>query len=67
MINKFDMIIEAIKEKYNEEIQKILIKYLEEMDYDSMFLSALQNAGVDNWEGYEYAQEILEEWENESE
>lgn len=67
MINKFDMIIEAIKEKYNEEIQKILIKYLEEMDYDSMVLSALQNAGVDNWEGYEYAQEILEEWENENE
>ncbi|MFR3182170.1 MAG: hypothetical protein ACLTPN_00890 [Clostridia bacterium] len=67
MINKFDMIIEAIKEKYNEEIQKILIKYLEEMDNDSMFLSALQNTGVDNWEGYEYAQELLEEWNDENE
>ncbi len=67
MINKFDMIVEAIKEKYDNEIQEILIKYLEEMDNDSIFLSALQNAGVDNWEGYEYAQELLEEWNDENE
>ena len=67
MINKFDMIVEAIKEKYDNEIQEILIKYLEEMDNDSMFLSALQNTGVDNWEGYEYAQELLEEWNDENE
>lgn len=32
-----------------------------------MFLSALQNTGVDNWEGYEYAQELLEEWNDENE
>lgn len=67
MINKFDMIVEAIKEKYDNEIQEILIKHLEEMDNDSMFLSALQNTGVDNWEGYEYAQELLEEWNDENE
>ena len=28
---------------------------------DSEFLSCLRNAGVDNWEGYEYAQEAMDE------
>lgn len=69
MINKFDMIVEAIKDKYSEDkpMQEVLINYLKEMDNDSMFLSALQNTGVDNWEGYEYAQELLEEWNDENE
>lgn len=29
-------------------------------------LSALENAGVDNWSGYSYAMELLEEIDNES-
>ena len=29
------------------------------------FLSALEAAGVDNWDGYGDAQDILEEWDNE--
>lgn len=33
---------------------------------DQKFLYALQAAGVDNWDGYEYAQDIYQE-ENESE
>lgn len=28
------------------------------------FLSALQAAGVDNWEGYSHAQEIFEEFDD---
>ena len=28
---------------------------------DSRFLNALRSAGVDNWEGYEIAQEMVEE------
>jgi hypothetical protein len=28
---------------------------------DSLFLEALQSAGVDNWEGYSYACEIFRE------
>ena len=35
-------------------------KYNQLLD-DSLFLNALRNAGVDNWEGYEIAQEALEE------
>lgn len=33
---------------------------------DSAFLCALDAAGVDNWEGYSRAHEILEEWQQES-
>lgn len=31
---------------------------------DSEFLQALRNAGVDNWDGYSYALEELEDGEN---
>ena len=30
---------------------------------DQRFLEALQAAGVDNWDGYSYAREIMEEGE----
>lgn len=29
------------------------------------FLSALESAGVDNWQGYSHAYEILDEWKEE--
>ena len=32
---------------------------------DLRFYCALQNAGVESWEGYEIAQEMIEEWDNE--
>ena len=32
---------------------------------DSLWLSALRGAGVDNWDGYDYAMELLREWEEE--
>ena len=28
---------------------------------DAAWLRALENAGVDNWEGYDYARELLQE------
>lgn len=34
---------------------------------DSRVLSALRAAGVDNWEGYDHAMEILREEEREAE
>lgn len=33
----------------------------EEMQRDLAFLNCLQNAGVDNWDGYEFAQEDFRE------
>jgi hypothetical protein len=31
----------------------------EELLEDAKFMRALEAAGVDNWEGYEYAQDLL--------
>lgn len=39
----------------------------DEMSEDSRFLCALRNAGVDNWDGYEEAQEMIKEWDAEDE
>jgi hypothetical protein len=44
------------------EISESLYRELLERDN---FLSALEAAGVDNWDGYEYAQEFIEQWNNE--
>ncbi len=45
--------------------EKKTVTITEERYYElieaSKFLEALQAAGVDNWNGYEYAQEIMEE------
>lgn len=35
----------------------------EQLKADSNFLICLQNAGVDNWEGYEFAQDDFNEGE----
>ena len=32
---------------------------------DSKFLEALRQAGVDNWDGYSYAFEIMDGWDKE--
>lgn len=33
-----------------------------ELDERDAWLTALEHAGVDNWQGYEYAAELHEEW-----
>jgi hypothetical protein len=43
----------------------ISAKELEQLREDSQKLSALDCAGVDNWEGYDHAMEILREWNGE--
>ena len=50
-----------------EKTVTITEKEYNELCEDSQFLCALQAAGVDNWDGYSDAQEILEEWDNENE
>ncbi len=42
-----------------------LFEYLDELEDDSLFLNALQSAGVDNWEWYDEAQEQYEKWKEE--
>lgn len=33
---------------------------------DQQFLSALECAGVDNWDGYDEAKRLVREWDNEA-
>jgi len=42
-----------------EEMITITLKEYEELNEDSNFLQALQAAGVDNWDGHDYAIDIL--------
>lgn len=42
----------------------ILKAHYQELVEDSRFLKALQAAGVDNWEGYSYAFDYLDEEED---
>lgn len=44
--------ITITKEEYDELLER------------DKFLTCLENAGVDNWDGIEYAHELLNEWED---
>ena len=59
MTNKItikELIQRAIDEKLiDAETGSSLVKELVSLESDSDFLNRLQAAGVDNWEGYEYA------------
>lgn len=44
---------------------KALEESIENMSEDVDLLNALQCAGVDSWDGYEGAQELLELWQQE--
>lgn len=48
----------------NEETVTISKKQYDKLQADSAMLSALDCAGVDNWQGYELALDILEDWQN---
>ena len=51
----------------NEETITISLKEYDQLLDDSERLQALNAAGVDNWEGFEHAQEIFAEWNKELE
>ncbi len=46
-----------------EEMVTITRKKYEKLSKDASFLCALECAGVDNWDGYEDAQNIFREWD----
>jgi len=49
----------------NEEMVTISKSEYESLLEDSLWLSALEAAGVDNWQGYDSAREIYEEMQEE--
>lgn len=44
-----------------EEIIEVKRAYLEELEAQSMWLICLEGAGVDNWEGYDFAIDMWDE------
>lgn len=45
----------------DKEMVEITKEEYEELLEDSKFLICLQGAGVDNWDGYSYAQEMMDQ------
>jgi len=45
----------------NEEQVTIPVKVYKDLMDNILFLTCLQEAGVNNWEGYSYAQELYQE------
>lgn len=52
--------LEADNKRLRKELEEALAK-IDELTEDSEFLNALRAAGVDNWEGFDYAVEMLRE------
>ena len=50
---------------FNHETILVTKQYLEKLEHSDNFLSALQEAGVDNWCGYDEAREIMSRNEDE--
>lgn len=50
---------------HQQEYVEITVEEYEALLEDSKMLYALEAAGVDNWDGYSEAQEILEQMEQE--
>ncbi len=64
-MSNYDKIILAIKEKYQSEERQFLINELDSLYDDNLFLRALESNGVDNWEWYDEAIHMYNEWREE--
>lgn len=51
--------------KINEKTVTISKKEYDDLIEDSLWLSCLESAGVDNWSGYDFAMEEFQEIKNE--
>lgn len=47
------------------EVMRMALDEIYKLREETQFLDALRAAGVDNWDGYQHAQEIMEEWNDE--
>lgn len=66
-MNKF-MLLDLIESHpfiaNKDEVKQMVEKhfnYVEGLEEDSEWLSCLESAGVDNWSGYDYAREMMNE------
>jgi len=54
--NVADMNGESIRDRLNE-----LATCVEELERRELFLNCLEASGVDNWDGFDYAHEMMDE------
>lgn len=64
-LSEYDRIVKLINNNCKPEEAVELEEYLEELSDDSLKLSALMAAGIDNWEWYDEAMRIYNEWKDE--
>ncbi len=67
-INFYEVIDSIIKGSSDEQLinkLEIIKGKFERLENRERFLCALEAAGVDNWNGYGLAYEILDEWDSE--
>ncbi len=62
---ELDLVI--MRDKARERPDRVFVpkERYDKLKRDAEMYYALQEAGVDNWDGYEYAMDILDEWEDE--
>lgn len=58
ILNKFDQLMSHLNGEYNSMAEEFRAQ-LEKVQEDSEFLECLKAAGVDNWDGYSEAQEMM--------
>lgn len=73
---KLELELDELRISHKKEIRDLGVKFEEKLNLkdekvntgekcrDCALLNALEAAGVDNWEGYEYAIDLLKEWDN---
>ena len=56
-----------MQKTYEELVAEVerLTNKVESMENDIIFLKALRAAGVDNWDGYDIAIDLVDEWNEE--
>lgn len=63
-----ERIMELLEQTDASELECMEIQaYIEQLEYDSLFLEALEQEGVDDWEGYSDAYNLFEQWQEEEE
>lgn len=64
LLHHFDMLmshLNAREDSLAEETRELLVEYIKDADDNQLWIDCLESAGVDNWNGYDYAQEMYHE------
>lgn len=69
MLEQFDALMEHLGSREDEmarAVRTLLENYISEAESSALWLECLEGAGVDNWSGFDYAQDMFSENSHES-